>query len=97
MVVVPPRRLHVNGAACLHREPLERVRQQRQRKTADSVSGKCEGDLGMWPANESRQFTLSVPVCAGAPKTLRAFVDSGCQLLEKDEANNQATRTYTAY
>jgi len=36
-----------------------------------------------------------LPADAAGAKTLRAFVDSGCQTLETDDANNQSAETYT--
>ena len=47
VVVVLARRLDVHRAARLDREPLERVREQRQREPADAVAAERERDLGV--------------------------------------------------
>ncbi|MBK5967096.1 hypothetical protein CCR95_24255 [Thiocystis minor] len=47
-------------------------------------------------AGASQTVTLSgLPAGTAGPKTLRAFVDSGCLTAEANEGNNQATKTYT--
>ena len=51
-MIVEAARLDVNSAAGLHREPLERVRQERQSEAADAVAGKGERDLGVRAAYE---------------------------------------------
>ena len=52
VVVVGAGRLDVNRAACLHREPLERVREKREGEAADPLAGEGERDLGVRPPDE---------------------------------------------
>ncbi|CAK0750061.1 conserved hypothetical protein [Gammaproteobacteria bacterium] len=58
----------------------------------------AEGDawtsIGNLAAGASRTVTLTLKVPTGGTRTLRAFVDSWCETVESNEANNQFTRTY---
>ena len=53
--------VHVEGQACLDREPLERVRQKRHRQAADAVAAEGERDLRMRPADEVDGRASPVP------------------------------------
>ena len=52
VMVVGAGRLDVHGAAGLHREPLERVRQQREGEAADALAREGERDLGVRAPDE---------------------------------------------
>lgn len=58
-----------------------------------------EGDawvnIGALNAGASKAVTLSLPAGSSGGKTLRAFVDSWCGILEPIENNNQKTQRYT--
>ncbi|CAK0752417.1 conserved exported hypothetical protein [Gammaproteobacteria bacterium] len=63
---------------------------------------KCgwEGDawkeIGILAAGQHRDFTFTLKAdTTGGPRTLRAFVDSWCEIAESNETNNQFIRTYT--
>ena len=61
-----------------------------------AVGNKSTNLTSSLAAGASQTVTLSgLPAGAAGPKTLRAFVDSGCLTVEANETNNQATRTYT--
>jgi subtilase family serine protease len=60
------------------------------------ANGNGYVNVGTLAAGESRTFTVNgLPTGAAGTKTLRAFVDSYCQTVESNEANNQSTLTYT--
>ena len=52
MVVVGPVRLDVDRATGLHREPLERVRKQREREPSDPLAVEGQRDLGVRAPDE---------------------------------------------
>ena len=60
------------------------------------ASGDQSASLGSLAAGASTKVTVNnLPAGAAGSKTLRAFVDSGCQTAESDETNNQATQAYS--
>ncbi|CAK0764824.1 putative Ig-like domain (Group 3) [Gammaproteobacteria bacterium] len=66
--------------------------------TAQTCSADGDGFIivGTLAAGASKTFTISDLTAGSAgAKTLRAFVDSGCQTVESSETNNQRTLAYT--
>ena len=59
------------------------------------ASGDQYQSLGTLTAGQSvtKTFSLTAPA-SGAPWNFRAFVDSGCQTAESNDANNQTTVSY---
>ncbi|CAK0769433.1 exported hypothetical protein [Gammaproteobacteria bacterium] len=62
-------------------------------------SCNAEGDAwtvtGTLEAGVAKTVTLTLQAGSSGAKTLRAFIDSGCETVESNEGNNQFTRTYT--
>ncbi|MBV5307888.1 DUF1566 domain-containing protein [Chromatium okenii] len=52
-------------------------------------------DVGLLAAGATKTLTVNLPTGNVGAKTLRAFVDSWCQIPESNEANNQLTKNYT--
>ncbi|WP_200153020.1 DUF1566 domain-containing protein [Chromatium okenii] len=52
-------------------------------------------EIGSLAAGASKTLTVKLRSMGAGTKTLRAFVDSWCQLPEADETNNQMTKKYT--
>ncbi|CAK0771671.1 hypothetical protein CCP3SC5AM1_740001 [Gammaproteobacteria bacterium] len=53
-------------------------------------------EISVLDVNASRTVTLtSIPAGSAGAKTLRVFIDSGCETNEYDEVNNQLTQDYT--
>ncbi len=52
--------------------------------------------VGVLAAGDSQTYTVTgLPAGSAGVKTLRAFVDSYCQTVESNDANNQSTSAYT--
>ncbi|MBK1641105.1 hypothetical protein CKO12_04295 [Chromatium okenii] len=52
-------------------------------------------EIGVLAAGATKTFTVSLPAQKAGNKTLRALVDSWCQLPETNEMNNEFTTSYT--
>lgn len=59
------------------------------------ADGSAYANVGILNAGESRTITISgLRARAAGNKTLRIFVENGCQTPEADESNNQEVRNY---
>jgi hypothetical protein len=57
-------------------------------------SGDEYQSVGLMSPGATKTFSFSLTAGPAGLQTLRAFVDSGCQTTESNEANNQLTREY---
>lgn len=63
---------------------------------ACQATGDAWLDVGTMVVGSIKTFTVTnLPAGAAGVKTLRAFVDSWCEVTESNETNNQLTKSYT--
>ncbi|CAK0745986.1 hypothetical protein CCP3SC5AM1_1320001 [Gammaproteobacteria bacterium] len=60
-----------------------------------AVKGNAWVDIGILEAGASKNVTVPLTAGSAGSKTLRAFVDSWCEITESDDGNNQLTQVYT--